>query len=93
MMVGTDDSYSPCSVRPTGYIANVWAGVDSVWEPGNLEARKMLENAIESLTSGASFVGRFYQKRFTSLDNPQAGFLLLGEFFLPQEYKYLELCH
>ena len=30
-----------------------WAGVDSVWEQKKLEARKMLENAAESHTSGA----------------------------------------
>jgi hypothetical protein len=35
----------------------VWAGVDSVWEQENAEARKMLENAAESHTSGARFVG------------------------------------
>ena len=31
----------------------VWAGVDNAWEQGKLEARKMLENAAESHTSGA----------------------------------------
>jgi len=36
----------------------VWAGVDSVWEQEKLEARKMLENAAESHTSGARFVGQ-----------------------------------
>ena len=36
----------------------MWAGVDSVWEQEKLEARKMLENAAESHTSGARFVGR-----------------------------------
>jgi hypothetical protein len=35
----------------------VWAGVDSVWEQEKLEAWKMLENAAESHTSGARFVG------------------------------------
>ena len=35
----------------------MWAGVDSVWEQEKLEARKMLENAAESHTSGARFVG------------------------------------
>jgi hypothetical protein len=35
----------------------VWAGVDSVWEQEKLEARKMLENAADSHTSGARFVG------------------------------------
>ena len=34
----------------------VWAGVDNAWEQGKLEARKMLENAAESHTSGARFV-------------------------------------
>ena len=28
----------------------VWAGVDSVWEQENAEARKMLENTAESHT-------------------------------------------
>jgi len=36
----------------------VWAGVDNAWEQEKLEARKMLENAAESHTSGARFVGR-----------------------------------
>jgi hypothetical protein len=36
----------------------VWAGVDSAWEQEKLEARKMLENAAESHTSGARFVRR-----------------------------------
>jgi hypothetical protein len=44
----------------------VWAGVDSVWEQKKLEARKMLENAAESHTSGARFVGRSYGARFTA---------------------------
>jgi hypothetical protein len=35
----------------------VWAGVDSAWEQKKLEARKMPENAAESHTSGARFVG------------------------------------
>jgi len=34
----------------------VWAGVDNAWEREKLEARKMLENAAESHTSGARFV-------------------------------------
>jgi hypothetical protein len=37
----------------------VWAGVDSAWEQKKLEAWKMLENAAESHTSGARFVGRW----------------------------------
>jgi hypothetical protein len=36
----------------------VWAGVDSIWEQGKLEARKILENAAESPASSARFVGR-----------------------------------
>ena len=46
------------SKQPTVCVTCVWAGVDSVWEQGKLEARKMLENAAESHTSGARFVGR-----------------------------------
>jgi hypothetical protein len=34
----------------------VWAGVDNAWEQEELEARKMLENAADSHTSGARFV-------------------------------------
>ena len=41
----------------TACVTCVWAGVDSVWEQEKLEARKMLENAAESHTSGARFVG------------------------------------
>jgi len=41
----------------------VWAGVDSAWEQEKLEARKMLENAAESHTSGARFVGRLCARR------------------------------
>jgi len=40
----------------------VWAGVDSVWDQKKLEARKMLENAAESHTSGARFVGWLYAR-------------------------------
>jgi hypothetical protein len=36
----------------------VWAGVDNVWEQEKLEAWKMLENAADSHTSGARFVGQ-----------------------------------
>jgi hypothetical protein len=43
----------------------VWAGVDSAWEQEKLEARKILENAAESHTSGARFVSpRLDQERF-----------------------------
>ena len=44
--------------RLTACVTCVWAGVDSVWEQEKPEARKMLENAAESHTSGARFVGR-----------------------------------
>ena len=36
----------------------MWAGVDSAWEQGKLEARKMLENRADSHTSGARGVGQ-----------------------------------
>ena len=39
-------------------VTRAGAGVDNVWEQEKLEARKMLENAAESHTSGARFVGR-----------------------------------
>ena len=42
--------------RPTVCVTCVWAGVDSAWEQKKLEARKILENAAESHTSGARFV-------------------------------------
>jgi hypothetical protein len=40
----------------------VWAGVDSAWEQEKPEARKMLENAADSHTSGARFVGWLERK-------------------------------
>jgi len=43
---------------PTVCVTCVWAGVDNAWEQEKLEARKILENAAESHTSGARFVGR-----------------------------------
>jgi len=39
--------------RPTVCVTGAGAGVDSAWEQRKLEARKMLENAAESRTSGA----------------------------------------
>ena len=45
--------------QPTVCVTCVWAGVDTAWEQEKLEARKMLENAAESHTSGARFVGRW----------------------------------
>ena len=44
-------------LRSTVCVSGFWAGVDSLWEQENAEARKMLENAAESHTSGARFVG------------------------------------
>jgi len=46
------------SINLTVCVTCVWAGVNSVWEQEKLEARKMLENAAESHTSGARFVGQ-----------------------------------
>jgi len=43
---------------PTACVTCVWAGVDKVWEQEKLQARKILENAAESHTSGARFVRR-----------------------------------
>jgi len=42
--------------RRTVCVTCVWAGVDNAWEQEKLEARKLLENAAESHTSGARFV-------------------------------------
>jgi hypothetical protein len=44
----------------TACVTCVWAGVDSAWEQEKLEARKMLENAAESHTSGARFVSPLF---------------------------------
>jgi len=38
-------------------VTGAGAGVDNAWEQEKLEARKMLENAADSHTSGARFVG------------------------------------
>jgi len=56
----SSDSDGYDTVRPTVCVTCVWAGVDSAWEQEKLEARKMLENAAESHTSGARFVGQFF---------------------------------
>jgi len=45
--------------RLTVCVTCVWAGVDSVREQEKLEARKMLENAAESHTSGARFISPY----------------------------------
>ena len=42
--------------RLTVCVTRKWAGVDHAWEQKKLEARKILENAAESHTSGARFV-------------------------------------
>ena len=47
--------HSLCSL--TVCVTCVWAGVDNAWEQKKLEARKILENAAESHTSGARCVG------------------------------------
>jgi len=41
-------------------VTGAGAGVDSVWEQEKLEARKMLENAVESPASSARFVSPFF---------------------------------
>jgi hypothetical protein len=51
--------------RPTVCVTCVWAGVDSAWEQEKLEARKLLENAAESHTSGARFVGQLCAYQYT----------------------------
>jgi hypothetical protein len=43
----------------TACVTRVWADVDNAWEQEKLEARKMLENAADSHTSGARGVGRW----------------------------------
>ena len=40
-------------------VTRVWVGVDFVWEQEKPEARKKLENAADSHTSGARCVRRF----------------------------------
>ena len=47
----------PTHQRPTVCVTGAGAGVDSAWEQEKLEVRKMPENAAESHTSGARFVG------------------------------------
>jgi len=48
--------YYLAQARLTVCVTCVWAGVDSAWEQEKLEAKKILENAAESHTSGARFV-------------------------------------
>jgi len=47
-----------------------WGGRGLCWEQKKLEARKMLENAAESHTSGARFVGRELEDSTTILVAP-----------------------
>jgi hypothetical protein len=47
----------------------VWAGVDNAWEKEKLEAWKMLENAADSHTSGARFVGHVSRQGFGRLNH------------------------
>ena len=49
---------------PTVCVTGAGAGVDSVWEQEKLEARKMLENAAESLASSARFVRLGYFRTY-----------------------------
>ena len=51
-----------CAIVPVGD-TRAEASVDSAWEQKKLEARKMLENAAESHTSGARFVGTLLMGR------------------------------
>jgi hypothetical protein len=73
----------------------VWAGVDNAWEQEKLEARKMLENAAESHTSGARFVGTLLTckthhlkktlpqlDKFLSRNLPQFLLILYQRFFM-----------
>jgi hypothetical protein len=48
--------------QPTVCVTRWWAGRDSLREQKKLEARKMPENAAESHTSGARFVGWLERK-------------------------------
>jgi hypothetical protein len=48
--------FTDCRSSPTVCVTCVWAGVDTAWERGKLEAWKMLENAAESHPSAARFV-------------------------------------
>jgi len=43
-------------INSTVCVTGAGAGVDSVWEQEKPEARKILENAADSHTSGARFV-------------------------------------
>jgi hypothetical protein len=64
----------------------VWAGVDNVWEQEKPEARKMLENAAESHTSGARFVGWLYERKTRRLKKDTAIIKLI-------DYPLVQLHH
>ncbi len=66
-------------MRLTVCVTCVWAGVDSVWEQENAEARKMLENAAESHTSGARFVRRRFMVVVRKMEQQQKLLLLNQE--------------
>jgi len=55
--------------RLTVCVTCVWAGVDNAWEQEKPEARKMLINRADSHTSGARFVGRWFEGVMLSEEN------------------------
>ena len=55
--------------RPTVCVTGARAGVDSVWGPEKPEARKMLENAVESPASSARCVRRTHRTPTNLFDN------------------------
>ncbi len=75
--------------RLTVCVTCVWAGVDSAWEQKKLEARKMLENAAESHTSGARFVRRVLPLPVLLFLNPFQLFPLAV--FLDHDERYTNL--
>ena len=56
-----------CAICPTVGVTGAGAGVDNAWEQEKPEARKMLENAAESHTSGARDVSLRYLSERQSL--------------------------
>ena len=67
----------------------MWAGVDSVWEQEKLEARKMLENAAESHTSGA----RFVSWHFIAVLLPAKGLRLLTRAMIGRQVAFDQKFH
>jgi hypothetical protein len=60
------------SLQFTARVTRKWAGVDSAWEQEKLEARKILENAAESHTSGARGVSpHFFCQKHKGAPNPR----------------------